>query len=109
MLAPEQLERVKRSRSAASRPTSASAPTCGSVASTTALVAYNGRGSIASGCWRDSPRCTSAAPPGFISDTLDMTTDQAERVIDDQARQFEELKPYLVARWRAARGDGAGS
>ena len=25
-----------------------------------------------------------------------MTTDQAERVIDDQARQFEELKPYLV-------------
>ncbi len=36
---------------------------------------------------------------GFISDTLEMTTDQAERVIQDQARQFEELKPYLVARW----------
>ena len=40
---------------------------------------------------------------GFISDTLDMTTDQAERVIDDQARQFEELKPYLVARWSEMR------
>jgi glycosyltransferase involved in cell wall biosynthesis len=43
---------------------------------------------------------------GFISDTLDMTTDQAERVIDDQARQFEELKPYLVARWREGRDGG---
>ena len=31
-----------------------------------------------------------------------MTTDQAERVIEAQARQFEELKPYLVSRWRAA-------
>jgi len=41
---------------------------------------------------------------GFISDTLEMTTDQAERVIDDQARQFEELKPYLVTRWRQMRG-----
>jgi glycosyltransferase involved in cell wall biosynthesis len=41
---------------------------------------------------------------GFISDTLDMTTDQAERVIMDQARQFEELKPYLVTRWRDMRG-----
>ena len=40
---------------------------------------------------------------GFISDTLEMTTDQAERVIDDQARQFEELKPYLVAGWSEMR------
>ena len=32
-----------------------------------------------------------------------MTTDQAERVIDDQARQFEELKPYLVTRWSEMR------
>jgi glucosylglycerate synthase len=38
---------------------------------------------------------------GFISETLDMTSDQAERVINDQARQFEELKPYLLTRWRA--------
>ena len=39
---------------------------------------------------------------GFITETLEMTTDQAERVIEAQARQFEELKPYLVSRWRAA-------
>ena len=43
---------------------------------------------------------------GFISDTLEMTTDQAERVIEDQARQFEELKPYLVTRWREMRAEG---
>jgi glycosyltransferase involved in cell wall biosynthesis len=46
---------------------------------------------------------------GFISDTLDMTTDQAERVIDDQARQFEELKPYLVARWGEMRAAAEGA
>jgi hypothetical protein len=40
---------------------------------------------------------------GFIAETLEMTTDQAERVIDAQAREFEELKPYLVARWRELR------
>jgi glucosylglycerate synthase len=43
---------------------------------------------------------------GFISDTIEMTTDQAERVINEQARQFEELKPYLVARWREMRAAG---
>jgi glycosyltransferase involved in cell wall biosynthesis len=42
---------------------------------------------------------------GFISQTLEMTTDQAERVIDEQAREFEELKPYLAARWRAMRAE----
>ena len=41
---------------------------------------------------------------GFISETLEMNTEQAERVIDAQAREFEELKPYLVGRWRAQRG-----
>ena len=46
---------------------------------------------------------------GFISDTVELTTDQAERVIDDQARQFEELKPYLVARWGEMRGATAGA
>ncbi len=45
---------------------------------------------------------------GFISDTLEMTTDQAERVIDDQARQFEELKPYLVSRWDGRGRGGSG-
>ena len=44
---------------------------------------------------------------GFMSETLALTTDQAERVIDDQARQFEDLKPYLVARWREMRGASA--
>ncbi len=37
---------------------------------------------------------------GFMSETAEMTTDQAERVIETQAREFEELKPYLVTRWR---------
>ena len=49
---------------------------------------------------------------GFISTTLQLSTDQAERVIDDQARQFEDLKPYLVARWgemRAASRSGDGA
>src|SRR5918992_4296071 len=40
-----------------------------------------------------------ARTAGFIAETLEMTTDQAERAIDAQARQFEELKPYLVGRW----------
>jgi hypothetical protein len=67
------------------------------------LVAFNRPGA-------DRERLLAALTPlyfgrtaGFISDTLDMTTDQAERVIDDQARQFEELKPYLVTRWREMR------
>jgi hypothetical protein len=42
---------------------------------------------------------------GFIAETLDLTTDQAERVIDAQARDFEELKPYLVGRWREMRAE----
>jgi glucosylglycerate synthase len=44
---------------------------------------------------------------GFIAETIEMTTDQAERVIDAQAREFEELKPYLVARWREMAETGA--
>ncbi len=46
---------------------------------------------------------------GFITDTLEMTTDQAERVIDDQAQQFEDLKPYLAGRWREMRAAGEGA
>jgi glycosyltransferase involved in cell wall biosynthesis len=67
------------------------------------LVAFHGPGV-------DRERMLAALTPlyfartaGFISDTLEMTTDQAERVVDDQARQFEELKPYLVSRWREMR------
>jgi hypothetical protein len=70
------------------------------------LVAFNRPGA-------DRERLLAALTPlyfgrtaGFISDTLDMTTDQAERVIDDQARQFEELKPYLVGRWKELRAAG---
>jgi glycosyltransferase involved in cell wall biosynthesis len=48
-----------------------------------------------------------ARTASFIAETLEMTTDQAERVIDAQAREFEELKPYLVSRWREMR-EGAG-
>jgi glucosylglycerate synthase len=68
------------------------------------LVAYNLPGT-------DRERVLAALTPlyfgrtaGFIAETLEMTTDQAERVIDEQARQFEALKPYLVARWLEARG-----
>ena len=68
-----------------------------------ALVAFHRPGT-------DRERLLAALTPlyfgrtaGFISDTLEMTTDQAERVIEEQARTFEELKPYLVARWREMR------
>ena len=39
---------------------------------------------------------------GFISDTLELTTEQAERAIEAQAVEFEQLKPYLVTRWHAS-------
>ena len=68
-----------------------------------ALVAYNRPGI-------DRERLLAALTPlyfgrtaGFIAETLEMTTDQAERVIEAQAREFEQLKPYLVASWRAMR------
>ena len=71
------------------------------------LVAYHHRPGI------DHQRLLAALTPiyfgrtaGFISETLEMTSDQAERVIDDQARQFEALKPYLVSRWSEAREGG---
>ena len=67
------------------------------------LVAYNRPGA-------EPERILAALTPlyfartaGFITEPAEMTTDQAERVIDDQARQFEELKPYLVTRWREMR------
>ncbi len=69
------------------------------------LVAFHRRGA-------DRERLLAALTPlyfgrtaGFISQTLEMTTDQAERVIDEQAREFEELKPYLVTRWRTMRAE----
>lgn len=47
-----------------------------------------------------------ARTAGFIAETVEMTTDQAERVIDAQAREFEDLKPYLVTRWKEMRAAG---
>ena len=44
---------------------------------------------------------------GFIAETRDMTSEQAERVIDAQAATFEHLKPYLVKRWREAHPEPA--
>jgi hypothetical protein len=72
------------------------------------LVSYNRPGA-------DRERLLASLTPlyfgrtaGFIAETIEMTTDQAERVIEAVAREFEELKPYLVTRWREMRGAAAG-
>jgi len=39
---------------------------------------------------------------GFVIETREMTTQQAETVVERQARAFEVAKPALVARWQAA-------
>ena len=39
---------------------------------------------------------------GFVIETRDMTTEQAEAVVERQARAFELAKPAFVARWEAA-------
>jgi glucosylglycerate synthase len=39
---------------------------------------------------------------GFVIETRDMTTQQAESVVERQARAFELAKPAFVARWEAA-------
>ena len=49
-----------------------------------------------------------ARTASFIGETVEMTTDQAERVVDAQAKEFEELKPYLVGRWREMRDGASG-
>ncbi len=105
MLAPEQLERVMALDTDGPPSDFRFSPDLWIRCLYDSLVAYHRPGV-------DRERLLAALTPlyfgrtaGFISDTLDMTSDQAERVIDDQARQFEELKPYLVARWLAARGD----
>jgi hypothetical protein len=35
----------------------------------------------------------------FVIQTRDMTSAEAEGVVEDQARRFEEQKPYLLAAW----------
>ena len=39
---------------------------------------------------------------GFVIETREMTTQQAEVVVERQARAFELAKPAFVARWQAA-------
>jgi hypothetical protein len=36
----------------------------------------------------------------LITESEDMSTDEAESLVERQARVFEQLKPYLVERWR---------
>ncbi len=46
---------------------------------------------------------------GFINEARDLTDDQAERLVEAQAREFEDLKPWLVRAWQAqAAGDQNG-
>jgi hypothetical protein len=102
MLAPEQLERVMTLE--AGDPASFHFP--GELRIRClydALVAYHAPGA-------DRENVLAALTPlyfgrvaGFIGETLEMSTDQAERVIEAQAREFEELKPYLIGRWREMR------
>jgi len=73
-----------------------------------ALVAYHRPGI-------DRDRLLAALTPlyfartaGFISEAEEMSADQAERVIEAQAREFETLKPYLVSRWKALQSGEAG-
>ena len=101
MLAPEQLERVMQ-LPAGDDPTAFRFPAELWVRCLyDALVSYHRPGV-------DRERLLAALTPlyfgrtaGFISDTLELSTDQAERVIENQALEFEQLKPYLVGRWRA--------
>jgi glucosylglycerate synthase len=39
----------------------------------------------------------------LVIETREMTTDQAETVVERQARSFELSKPYFLERWRSAR------
>jgi hypothetical protein len=35
----------------------------------------------------------------FVIDNRDLSTDRAEERVERQAREFERMKPYLLARW----------
>ncbi len=45
---------------------------------------------------------------GFINEVRDLTDDQAERLVEAQAREFEDLKPWLVRAWQAQAPDPSG-
>jgi len=38
---------------------------------------------------------------GFINEARETTDEQAERLVEAQAREFEDLKPWLVRAWQA--------
>ena len=38
---------------------------------------------------------------GFINEARDLADEQAERLVEAQAREFEDLKPWLVRAWQA--------
>jgi hypothetical protein len=42
-----------------------------------------------------------ARTAGFVNQTREMTTAEADRIVDEQAKRFEELKPELIAKWDA--------
>jgi hypothetical protein len=46
---------------------------------------------------------------GFINEARDLTDEQAERLVEAQAREFEDLKPWLVRAWQAQAGGSEAS
>jgi hypothetical protein len=45
----------------------------------------------------------------LVVENRELSTERAEDHVERQAREFERLKPYLVARWDEVRGTGAGA
>jgi hypothetical protein len=43
---------------------------------------------------------------GFFNEAREMTDEQAERLVESQAREFEDLKPWLVRAWEAQSAGG---
>ncbi|MGH2483685.1 MAG: glycosyltransferase [Candidatus Limnocylindria bacterium] len=43
---------------------------------------------------------------GFFNEAREMTDEQAERLVESQAREFEDLKPWLVRAWQAQSAGG---
>jgi hypothetical protein len=45
---------------------------------------------------------------GFINEVRELSDDQSERLVEAQAREFEDLKPWLARAWQAqAEGESA--
>ncbi|MEK7867198.1 MAG: glycosyltransferase [Planctomycetota bacterium] len=44
---------------------------------------------------------------GFITDAAEMTTEQADEIVDLQAQRFEDMKPYLLSRFERWEGRSA--